>query len=79
MTELAEQLPVGRTVCLKEHHGFGVLVALLPEGSPGDRVHEVGPEHLVLVQLHSGLETRIPAYLVRVEPASPSVAAQPGA
>jgi hypothetical protein len=71
MVEGAGTLQVGQTVAVREHQSFGVVVAVLPEGEPGHQVVEVGSDCLVLADSGTGTRTRLPWYLVSLEPQAP--------
>ena len=71
MTEGAGTLQVGQTVAVREHRTFGVVVAVLSEGEPGQQVVEVGTDCLVLADSATGTRTRLPWYLVNLEPQAP--------
>jgi hypothetical protein len=68
MTEAAGTLQVGQVVVVREHRTFGVVVAVVPAGEPGLEVVEVGTDCLVLAESATGTRTRIPWYLVNVDP-----------
>ena len=78
MTEGGGTLQVGQTVAVREHRTFGVVVAVLSGGEPGQQVVEVGADCLVLADSATGTRTRLPWYLVSVEPlAQPQAPAVP--
>jgi hypothetical protein len=55
-------------VAVQEHRTFGVVVAVLPEGESGQQVVEVGTDCLVLADPATGTRTRLPWYLINLEP-----------
>ena len=78
MTEAAGTLQVGQVVAVREHRTFGVVVAVVPAGELGLEVVEVGPDCLVLADSAAGTRTRIPWYLVNVDPGAQPRVPQPG-
>ena len=80
MIDGAGTLQVGQTVAVREHQTFGVVVAVVPEGEAGHQVVEAGTDCLVLADAATGTRTRLPWYLVNLEPPAqprPAPAAAP--
>jgi hypothetical protein len=77
MIEAAEAFRVGQTVGVREHPTFGIVVTFLADGEPGQQVVEVGPEHIVVEAPGTGGRTRLPRYLLVVEPRPQGPAQRP--
>jgi hypothetical protein len=78
MIDAVGTLQVGQRVVVREHRSFGVVVAVAPDGEPGQEVVEVGTDCVVLAEPATGTRTRIPWYLVSVEPGPQPPAAPSG-
>jgi hypothetical protein len=68
MIEGVGTLQVGQTVAVREHQTFGVVVALVADSEPGQQVVEVGADCLVLEDTATGTRSRLPWYLINLDP-----------